>query len=416
MSAGIISQGDEILSGQVQDTNYPFLARELAKLGIAIQSHLVLGDSADRLAQAIRGLSGTSEVILLTGGLGPTEDDVTRYALSEVLASPLQLDEPALAQIEQHFARLKRPMSSVNRVQAMIPAAARIIENRWGTAPGIAAKLGQTHIFALPGVPHEMRAMFAECIEPELRRLGLAESAIVSRSLHCCGAGESDIFNLIKDLMHRSENPQLGITANDGIITVSITARADSPGAALGLLEEKAGEISSRLSQYLFGQDQQSLAQVVGEILVSKNQSLAVAESCTGGLIGKLLSDAPGSSKFFLADLVTYANQAKIQLLTVPESILDKHGAVSAEGARAMANGAIARTGVDWALAVTGIAGPDGGTSEKPVGLVFIALARKDSSGKPVDIDVQECRFTGDRQHIRLRASHAALDSLRRAL
>ncbi len=416
MSAAIISQGDEILSGQVPDTNFPFLARKLAKIGIAVQTHLVLGDSPGRLAQAIKSLSASSGLVLLTGGLGPTADDITRYALSEALASPLQLDQPALEQIEQHFARLKRPMSPVNRVQAMIPATARTIENPWGTAPGIAAKLGQTHIFALPGVPHEMRAMFSDRIEPELRRLGLAESAIVSRSLHCCGAGESDIFSLIKDLMARPENPQVGITAKDGVITVGITARADSPAAALELLDEKSRRICSRLGQFLFGRDQQTLAQVLGELLVRKNQSLALAESCTGGLIGKLLTDVPGASKFLLADLVTYANQAKIQLLGVPEKILEKHGAVSADCARAMAAGAIARTGADWALAVTGIAGPDGGTSEKPVGLIFIALARKDSSGKPVDIDVQECRFTGDRQHIRLRASHAALDCLRRAL
>ncbi|MCK4850882.1 MAG: competence/damage-inducible protein A, partial [Phycisphaerae bacterium] len=191
MSAGIISQGDEILSGQVQDSNFPFLAQKLAKLGITVQAHLVLGDSAGRLTQAIKNLSASCQLVLVTGGLGPTADDITRYALSEALGSPLQMDQSALGQIEQYFARLKRPMSPVNRVQAMIPAAARSIENSWGTAPGIAAKLGQTHIFALPGVPHEMRAMFSDRIEPELRRLRLAESAIVSRSLHCCGAGES---------------------------------------------------------------------------------------------------------------------------------------------------------------------------------------------------------------------------------
>lgn len=416
MSAAIISQGDEILSGKVPDSNFPFLAQELAKIGITVQTHLTLGDSTADLTRAISSLSVTSELVLVTGGLGPTEDDVTRFALAEALGSPLELDQRALEQIEQHFARIKRAMNPANRVQAMIPAAGRVIENAWGTAPGIVAKLGKTHIFALPGVPHEMRAMFAERVEPELRELGLAGSAVLSRSLHCCGAGESDIFELIKDHMHRPANPQVGITANDGVITVGIVARADSPGKALELLQEKSQQIRSRLGDYYFGQDQQSLAQVVGQMLVDKKQSLALAESCTGGLIGKLLTDGPGASEFLLADLVTYANQAKVELLSVPEDILQKHGAVSVQCAQAMAQGVIARTGADLALAITGIAGPDGGTSEKPVGLVFIALARKDPSSQSVDIEVKEWRFTGDRQHIRLRASHAALEMLRRAL
>ena len=216
--------------------------------------------------------------------------------------------------------------------------------------------------------------------------------------------------------MHRPTNPQVGITANDGVITVGIVAKGDSAGAALELLKKKSGEIRSRLGDYYFGQDKQSLAQVVGELLVSKKQSLALAESCTGGMIGKLLTDEPGASEFLLADLVTYANEAKVELLGVGEDILEKYGAVSAQCARAMAAGVIDRTGADWALAVTGIAGPDGGTSEKPVGLVFVGIARKDSSGQAVDIEVKEWRFTGDREHIRLRASHGALETLRRAL
>ena len=352
----------------------------------------------------------------MTGGLGPTADDITRYALSEALESPLEMDGRAVMQIEEYFARLDRRLNEVNRVQAMIPRGGRAIENCWGTAPGIAAELGQAHIFALPGVPHEMRAMFSERIAPELRELGLAGSAVVSRSLQCSGAGESDIFELIRELMGRGENPQVGITANDGVISVGITARGDSAELAWELLEEKSGEICSRLGEYVFGRDEQSLGQVVGERLISRNQSLAVAESCTGGLIGKLLTDVPGASEFLLADVVTYGNRAKIELLGVAKNILNKHGAVSAECARAMVAGVIERMGADWGMSVTGIAGPGGGTSEKPVGLIYIGMAGKNLSGWAVGVDVREFRFRGDRGHIRLRASHAALDLLRRGL
>ena len=417
MAAGIISLGDEVLSGQVLDSNFPFLARELGKLGIRVERHLALGDSVGEVAEGVKRLCGECGLVILTGGLGPTADDITRYALSEVLESPLEMDEGALEQIEKHFARLNYTMSEVNRVQAMIPRGARAIENRWGTAPGIAAKFGGAYIFALPGVPHEMRKMFGESVEPGLRELGLAEGAVVYRSLHCCGAGESSMSDLIKDLMQRPRNPQVGITANDGVISVGISARGDSAELTWKLLEKTSGEICSRLGEYVFGRDEQSLGQVVGEMLVGRGESLAVAESCTGGLIGKMLTDAAGASEFLVADLVTYANRAKVELLGVGEDILDKYGAVSGECARAMAAGVIERTGADWGLSVTGIAGPGGGTNEKPVGLVYVGVGRKDSSGGAVvGVDVREFRFMGDRRHIRLRAGHAALDLLRRAL
>ena len=416
MSAGIISVGDELISGQVQDSNFPFLARQLGQLGITVQSHLTVGDCHHRLTEALGHLCQSCQLVLLTGGLGPTSDDITRYALSEVLCSPLKMDQQALEQIEQHFVRLNRPMTEVNRIQAMIPASAKIIENSWGTAPGIAARLGQTHIFALPGVPHEMRAMFSQKVEPELRQLGLAGKTIITTRLHCCGTGESNVFTLIQDLMERAGNPLVGITVQDGIISISITAQADSPQAARRLLNEKCRLIAARLGEYLFGQDEQTLAQVVGELLTRKKQTLALAESCTAGLIAKLLTDIPGASKFFVAGVAAYADEAKSRLLGVPEELLRHHGAVSPECARAMAAGAMACTGVDWALAVTGIAGPEGSTNEKPVGLVYIGLAQKDFADQEKLIAVKEWRFAGSRQHIRARASVSALDMLRRAL
>ena len=416
MSAGIISVGDEILAGRTQDTNFPFIAEHLHRLGIAVDAHLTTADCRARLTQAISQLCRTCRLVLITGGLGPTSDDITRYALADVLACPLQMHQKALKRIEEHFARLNRPMAQVNRVQAMIPAFADIIENSCGTAPGIAARLDETHIFAMPGVPHEMRAMFAGHLEPRLRKLGLAERAILTTRLHCCGTGESNIFALIEDLMDRSGNPQVGITVQDGIITVAISAHADSSEAAQLLADEKSRLIAARLGEFLFGRDEQTLPQVVGELLIRKKQTLALAESCTAGLIAKLITDSPGASNFFLADLVTYSNQAKTFLLGVPEELLAQYGAVSPQCARAMAEGAVSRTGADWTLAVTGIAGPDGGTEEKPVGLVYIALAKKTPDNRPEIIEVRALKFSGDRLHLRARIAVAALDILRRAL
>ena len=416
MSAGIISVGDEILSGRTQDTNFPFLAEQLHLLGVTVHAHLTVADSRSRLTQAILQLCKDCQLLLITGGLGPTDDDVTRFSLADALSSPLQLHQKALGQIQGLFSRLNRLMAQVNRIQAMIPASANIIENSCGTAPGITAQLGQAHIFALPGVPHEMRAMFDCYLKPRITQLGLPDRAIITARLHCCGAGESNIFALIEDLMDRSGNPRVGITVRDGIITVSITAHADSPQAAQLLADQKSRLIVSRLGDFLFGRDEQTLPQVVGQLLTRKNRTLALAESCTGGLIAKLLTDAPGASSFFLADLVTYSNQAKIDLLGVSERTLASHGAVSVQCARAMAQGAMDRTGADWTLAVTGIAGPQGGTEQKPVGLAYIALAKKTSNNKAEIIDVKEVNFTGHRQHIRARVAVAALDMLWRAL
>ena len=416
MSAGIISVGDELLSGRTQDTNFPFLAQQLHLLGITVDMHLTVADCRSRLTKALSTLCGTCQLVLITGGLGPTSDDITRFALADILSSPLQLHGDGLQRIKAHFSRLDRPMAQVNRIQAMIPASAHIIDNSCGTAPGISAKLEGTHIFALPGVPHEMRTMFADHVEPAIKQLGLAERAMASTRLHCCGTGESNIFALIEDLMDRSGNPLVGLTVQDGIITISINAHADSPSAARLLVDQKTRLIESRIGAFLFGRDDQTLPQVVSELLTLKKQTLALAESCTAGLIAKLLTDVPGSSKFFLADLVTYCNQAKIRLLGVSEKILTRHGAVSTQCARAMAEGAMNRTDADWTLAVTGIAGPDGGTEEKPVGLVYIALAGKALDNGGDIIDVKEFKFSGDRPHIRSRVAVVALDTLRRAL
>ena len=416
MSAAIISVGHELLSGRTQDTNFPFLARQLHLMGINVRSHLTVPDSRERLAQAISSLCHSHQLVLITGGLGPTSDDVTRFALSDALASPLQLHPQALQQIQDIFARMNWPMAKINRVQAMIPASADIIPNSCGTAAGIAATLNDTRIFAMPGVPHEMRTMFTDHLAPAIAQLGLAQSSNAVTYLHCCGAGESNIFALIEDLMDRDGNPLLGITVSDGIITVSITASADSPQDAQRLLDEKTRLVESRLADFIFGRDDQTMPGVVADLLIQNNQTLALAESCTGGLIGKMLTDIPGSSTFFLADLVTYSNQAKIDLLGVPPEVLDTHGAVSAACASAMALGAITRTSSDWSLSVTGIAGPDGGSPDKPVGLVYIALARNTSADGPQLLDVKELHFTGTRPHIRSRVATTALDLLRHAL
>jgi len=261
-----------------------------------------------------------------------------------------------------------------------------------------------------------MRAMFTNSVVPQLRSLGLGGAVIVSRKLHCCGTGESNIFSMISDLMVRPANPLVGITVSDGVISVIVTAKAESAQAAETMLDEMSGQLAGRLGDYVFGRDEQTLAMVVGGLLRSKKQKLALAESCTGGLVGKLLTDEPGASDFLIADVVSYANSAKVGLLAVPQETLHRHGAVSEEAARAMACGAVECSGADWGLSITGIAGPSGGTAEKPVGLVFCGLARRAANGKAQVVEVREWRFVGERGHIRSRAGMAALDLLRRAL
>jgi nicotinamide-nucleotide amidase len=349
-------------------------------------------------------------LVLINGGLGPTPDDLTREALAEALGRRLLEDADSLRRIRSLFEQWQRPMPAANERQAWLPEGAQAIENARGTAPGIEVKLGSSRIFAMPGVPKEMMAMFEQSIEPTVAADGAG--AIVTRTLNCFGASEANIAGQIEDLMRIGREPTVGITACEGVIGVRVFARGDDAEAAQAAAEIDAAEVRRRLGPLIFGEQEQTLQEAVATLLFETCRTVSVAESCTGGLLAKRLTDVPGSSDYFLGGLVTYANEAKVAQLAVAPELIERHGAVSEEVAQVMAEGCRIRFDTDYALSVTGIAGPGGGTPDKPVGLVYIGLA-----------DVGRCdverRLIGehlDRASIRDRICKVALNLLRRRL
>jgi nicotinamide-nucleotide amidase len=410
-TAWIVSIGTELTLGQSTDTNSPWLARELAALGYRTTRHVTVADEHDEIRHALLESAAGADVVVVTGGLGPTADDLTRAALAAALGVPLELHAQSLEQIRAFFARRARPMPDSNRVQAFAPRGTTALSNPVGTAPGLHALLCGKPVFCLPGVPLEMTAMFKTHVAQDLRSRASGR-ALRSRLLHTFGLGESELGERLQDLMARGRNPEVGTTAQIGIVGVRINATAETPAAAEALLNDAESEVRSRLGTAIFGRDEDTLAGVVGAQLAETRQTVATAESCTGGLIGALLTDVPGSSRYYAGGFVTYANAAKQRLLSVSTEALTAAGAVSAAVAEQMAEGASAALGTDYALSVTGIAGPDGGTQEKPVGLVFIALRT------PAATRTYEHRFGQDapREVIRLRAARTALNLLRQEL
>ena len=410
MNAIIISIGDELILGHNIDTNAAWLSQRLAALGYAVIEHLTVGDDVPIIAQSLSRAVQSADVVLITGGLGPTDDDLTRHALARLLNVDLQLHQPSLDHMAELFCRMDRPMPPRNRIQAMIPIGADVIANPQGTAPGIAARVDSTAIFVFPGVPREMKAMFDRTVAPKLRELAATQDEaqiVISRKLHTFGAGESDLAERLGTLMTRGHNPLVNCTVSNGIVTIRIDCRAADESAARRLIEPAERQIRQRLGDLVFGVDDTTLAQAVADLLCQRRATLAVAESCTGGLIAKDLTDISGASEFFLCGWVTYSNQAKTSLLQVDTNTIDRDGAVSETVARQLAQNARRFAGSDYALGVTGIAGPTGGAPDKPVGLVYIALADRHNCR------VEKKNFRGDRPVIRRRAVNTALNMLR---
>ncbi|MBN2447995.1 MAG: competence/damage-inducible protein A [Phycisphaerae bacterium] len=407
-TAWIISIGTELTLGQTVDTNGAWLAQRLAALGIQTDRHVAVADDLAATADVALAAAGAAEVVLITGGLGPTDDDLTRAALARAAGVELVFDETSLAHIRGFFAARGREMLERNRTQAMLPRGAKAILNTCGTAPGVELRLRGCPCYVMPGVPFEMRAMFERDIEPVLR-VAAAGRALRQRRLHLFGMPESEVGDVLADLMVRGRNPEVGTTATLGIIGVRINAAGDSAAEADVLLDETEREVRQRIGTPVFGRDEDTLAGVVGRMLVGRGATVSTAESCTGGLIAKELTDVAGSSAYFLGGAVTYSNAAKTAVLGVDEELIAAHGAVSEPVAAAMASGARARFGSDYAVSTTGIAGPGGGTAQKPVGLVYIGLAT------PTDTVVLERRFGGSvpREAIREWAARTALNRLR---
>jgi len=377
MKASVISVGTELVTGQSLDTNSAWISTQLVRRGVTIWNHQTVPDDLGPIELAIRRGLREADLIVITGGLGPTADDLTRGALSAALNQSLREDPEALAAMKAFFKRWNRPMPDSNRVQAQIPLGCKAIPNDRGTAPGILCQRGDTTIVALPGVPAEMKVMFESAVLPLIEAAGTGQVTVVGR-LHCFGKSEARIGDALADLMQRGRNPQVGTTASEAVISIRILATAASAAEAEQLLQTDLQLVRSRLGTTVFGQDDDTLQTVLGRALIAAGRTMATAESCTGGLLAKRLTDLPGSSAYFLRGFVTYANEAKIADLRVPRELIDQHGAVSEEVAEAMARGCRAAAGSDLAVSITGIAGPEGGTDEKPVGLVYVGLCDGD--------------------------------------
>ncbi|HEY8426383.1 MAG TPA: competence/damage-inducible protein A [Limnochordales bacterium] len=413
MRAEIVTIGTELLLGQIIDTNSAYLARKLGELGYDTYFRQTVGDNHRRAVMAVSLALERADVVIVTGGLGPTEDDVTRDVVAAAVGVPLEESAEALAQVTAYFERVGRPMAPTQRRQALVPKGARIVPNPVGTAPGFVWEGTDRAVVALPGPPGELKAMMESWVGPYLaeraRSRGQA-GVIVSRLLHFVGIGEADLEQRLLDLLHGRTNPTLATYAGTGQVSLRITARAADEATARGMIGPVEQEVLARVGAYCYGFDDETLEAVVVRALARRGWKLAVAESCTGGLVGDRLTNVPGASEVLLEDVVAYSNEAKQRRLGVEAALIQEHGAVSEACARAMAEGVRRSAGADVGLAITGIAGPGGGTPEKPVGLVYMAVAT------PAATVAERHRFGGDRLHVKARAATTALALLRRCL
>jgi nicotinamide-nucleotide amidase len=407
MKAEIVSIGSELTSGQNLDTNSQWLSRRLAEVGIAVGWHTTVADDlADNVA-ALRIATQRAGLVLISGGLGPTQDDLTREALAMAAGVELVFHAESFEQIKEMFARRGRTMPERNRVQAMFPAEAEPIPNSCGTAPGIWMTIGNSVVIAMPGVPSEMFAMFEQAVLPRLLKMGLSGGVLLQRKINCFGAGESAIEEKVPDLTRRDHVPEVGITASDATISLRILARADSRDEALALVAPVERTICERLGNWVYGADDDELQDVVLRLLGEKHLTLSTAESLTTGLVAHRIGQVPGASVWFRGGVVAYSNDLKTELLGVPTAMIAKHGAVSAQVAEAMAVGCRNGLHTDLAVSCTGIAGPGGATPEKPVGLVYVGLAW-DGGCSSVKYS-----WTGTRLEVQSRTAKLALNQVR---
>jgi nicotinamide-nucleotide amidase len=409
LNAEIIAIGSEMLTPFRLDTNSLWLTERLNAMGIEVKLKTVVGDDEARLEETIRDAMKRSEIVIATGGLGPTEDDITRKIFARVLKRQLILEDAIIEKIRARFARRNIPMPEINARQALIINGAQILENNNGTAPGMLLTEGKCTVVLLPGPPREMKPIFDASVAPAFKQLA-GDMLIVRRTLSIFGLTESRVDELAAPIYTKYRNPSTTILFKDGQIELHLTAQSRNDSEALKLLDELAGQLDEVLDEYIFSRRNETLEEVVGELLKLRGYTLATAESCTGGLLAGRITDVPGSSEYFLEGVVSYSNEAKNDLLGVPKKWIKEHGAVSEKVAEAMAAGIRKRAGSTFGIGVTGVAGPGGGSQEKPVGLVYIALADDSQTTSRKFI------FPGDRQFIRTLSVNAALDMIRRRI
>lgn len=372
----IISVGTELLLGDILNTDAQFLSQELAKLGLSVLHQSTVGDNHDRLLELLAQSAKRSDIIILSGGLGPTPDDITKEVACEFFEKELALHEESLQRMSAYFTAKGIEMPETNKKQAMLPEDCVVFQNNNGTAPGLAMEKDGKHILLLPGPPRELKPMFYESAVPYLKKF--SDKVIISHNIRTFGIGESAMSEIVTDLLD-SSNPTVAPYAKDGEALLRVTAMADNEDEAEKLCTPMIAEIRERLSDYIYGIDVNCIEEAVVPMLIENNLKLATAESCTGGLIGKRITNVSGASKVFDCGIISYSNEIKHRILGVSEEALKEYGAVSAEVAKQMAKGALAVSGADIAVSVTGIAGPNSDGTSKPVGLSYIALADKDT-------------------------------------
>jgi nicotinamide-nucleotide amidase len=412
LSAEVICVGTELLLGEILNSNAQYLAAQLAELGIPHYHQTVVGDNPTRIKRVVAIACERARLLIFTGGLGPTPDDLTTETLADFFDAPLVERPEILEDIARKFAHRGGTPSANNRKQALLPAGAEILPNPVGSAPGMIwqPRTGLT-ILTFPGVPKEMYAMWQETAVPYLKSQGWGQEAIYSRVLRFWGIAESTLAEKVAPFFEL-ENPTVAPYAGDGQARLRLSTRARSETQALEIILPVEEQIRQLTGLDCYGVDDETLASVVGKLLKTAGETLSVAESCTGGGLGQMLTAVTGSSSYFMGGVISYDNAVKVSLLGVDPDLLAQEGAVSAAVAKQMAAGVRSRLQTTWGLSITGIAGPDGGTATKPVGLVYISLAGPDA------VESFECRFSPqrDREWIRLLSSSSALDFLRRRL
>lgn len=412
MRAEIICIGTELLLGQIVDTNAAYLARELAGLGIDLYHKSTVGDNLERIIATLGQAWERSDLLILSGGLGPTQDDLTREAVAGLLHEELEFNSEAWKQVCAYFEKTGRPISENNRRQAMFPRSGQVIPNSLGTAPAMLVEKDEHILITMPGVPSELKGLWEVSFKPyllkETQRRG--QSVINSLMVRMVGIGEAAMEEKIIDLIQNQTSPTLAPYASRGEVALRITAKSDHEEYNHALIKQTLDLVKDRLGSYIYGYDQDNLETVIGRMLINKNWRLGLAESCTGGLIGHRITNVPGSSDYYLGGVNSYSNQLKMGLLGVAERTLATYGAVSPETAKEMAEGIRKRIGADVGLATTGIAGPGGGSEAKPVGLVYLAVALPDRT------DVEQRVFPFDRIGNKEAAAQAGLALLWRCL